>query len=252
MHLSFVCRDGLASGYRALSISTAERRRCHGAMIDFRRAVARVVPPRETLVMADPVPLSYQSSSDPTYWREGSLLVVHRRTDLSDRCIYCGKPSDGRPVTIKMFQSNNSTARTGSGNSSSILLIIQLIFFLIEMVILLADLLERSSRRIEVGLCDEHRERELLFRWGSRLSVVAAFVILASAFFVWKRDSGSTGQTIVSIAVAVVPVLLLLLAWSMAHKRTGLTLSREAGSVLWVRGAGAEFLKGIPGPPKKT
>jgi Na+/melibiose symporter-like transporter len=202
--------------------------------------------------MPDPSPLNYQSSSDPSCWKDGSLLVVHRRTDLSDRCICCGKRADGRPVTVKMFSSNNTNARFGSGGSSAIVAVILLIIFLFQLIVLLADIVERSNRRILVGLCEQHREREFLFRWGSRLCAAAAVLILGSAFFVWRRDRGSTGQTIASIAVAVVPVLLVLLAWSLSHKRTGLTLSKEAGNVLWISGAGADFLKTLPGTPRQT
>lgn len=85
-------------------------------------------------------------------WREGSKLVMSKDAILPDRCVKCNVPTTGR---LKRRLSWHHPA-------------IYLIIFIALLIYFIVAMVTRKSATIEIGLCDEHREkrkRNLMITW---------------------------------------------------------------------------------------
>jgi hypothetical protein len=181
--------------------------------------------------MSSPAP-----SSDPVAWKDGPLLVVRRKTDLSDRCVCCGKPAVAPPVTVKLYQSSAQTSGYRRSSDSTGL----------RFIIVVGDLIVAMDRKIIVGLCADHQQRRQNQRTAALVCVVAGLICLGSTVFVWRLRSGGVTRTVVAIAMVVLPILLFWLASHLARKTPGLSMSKESKDMIWIRGASPAFLEALP------
>jgi hypothetical protein len=164
-------------------------------------------------------------------WCDKSKLVVRKGADLSDRCLKCNEPADGRNFT-----------RTLSWLPS-----IWIVAFLISpLLYVLIYLLLRSKGKVTVGLCPLHRgkrARAIALGWLTALAGIGTFFLagaIPDQVGGFTIDRGSRG-----IAVLVGAVLLLAGLISGALGARVLVPSKIDKHFIWLTKVSPELLAGL-------
>lgn len=168
--------------------------------------------------MTDPNP--YQSPQHTTYeslpvslrpkgvWRQGDLVVMHRRSQLPDRCIVDGVPAPEPRKPVEFFTPGT----------------------------------QRQQQTVLIPLAESawklDREGEI---WGQAWFGFSVLGALATPIL------GCGFGTIAWIVAGTLTVALLGLAiWNFYLRRPMLSIYRVTDDYIWLRGASAAFLKDLP------
>ena len=105
-----------------------------------------------------PLPLGYRPKVGPppvgsAVYRDGKAAVVSRGADVSGRCVKCGAAAAG-PGYVRRLTSG------GGGGGDGVFAVLAVVVFLFQLVVflfwLLTVIVDRRSRTVVVGLCDQH------------------------------------------------------------------------------------------------
>lgn len=152
-------------------------------------------------------------------WREGAKLVMSKDASLPDRCVKCNVPTVGK---LKRKLSWHHPA------IYLIILVALLIYFIVAMVL-------RKSATVELGLCDEHREkrrRNIMITW---VLVILGFagVVLSIAM----NDGTYFGFGALALFAALIFGLVTLRV---------VTPVKIDDRFVWLRGVNKEYLDELP------
>lgn len=166
-------------------------------------------------------------ASKSLLWRKGNILVMHKQSDLPDRCVKSNVPTDRR------------LKRKLSWHSPWIYLTI-LISILVYVII---AIVVSKKATIQIGLSDQwfaRRRRAILIGWSA---VLASFVLpfpLASAL--------DNDELIPAIIIGAFLLFLFGAIFGLVRSRM-VVPQRISDDYVWLKGVCPEFLAGLPDWP---
>lgn len=98
-------------------------------------------------------------------WREGKILVMHKRAVLPDRCVKCNAPAHGGRLK-----------RSLSWHHPAVYLLVAIHIF----IYIIVALIVRHTAKIEIGICERHRQKRwnaIATSWLLVLAGVALFIL---------------------------------------------------------------------------
>jgi hypothetical protein len=169
--------------------------------------------------------------------REGKQLVVHRDADISQWCLCCAEPSDGRPITCHLRMDKSGLLhKTPLRDLPLWFYVLEYALYFIYFVI---DLPASRKRKLTYGLCSIHRRKRLLMLWGCPVCLLAGFALARTAFL-------GSWSTFVGLGAMILGVGLLVAAWLLYGLAPGPVLTGQGDGFLWIKGAGEKFLSAHP------
>lgn len=196
----------------------ANCKRCHAPLEDHSPGV--ISSSQRGIVLADgyvlPPPPSIGTSG---VWRDKARLVMSRDALLPDRCVKCNVPTTGR---LKRKLSWHHPA------IYLIILVALLIYLIVAMIL-------RKTATIEIGLCDEHREkrrRNVLITW------VLALLGVGGLFLGALMEDGN-------YALFGLAALLAALIFGLVAVRI-VTPHKIDDKFVWLKGVNRDYLEELP------
>lgn len=153
-------------------------------------------------------------------WRSGNLLVLRKDAFLPDRCVKCNQPANGFKLPRKL-----------SWHTPWLYLLILpslLIYIIVALIV-------SKKARLEIGLCQEHRQRrrrDLAIAWLIFVLSLVAFGAAAALSNGW-------------LALAGVSLLLVAIVYG-AVRVPPVQAKRIDNQFLWLKGVSPAFLATLP------
>jgi hypothetical protein len=181
-----------------------------------------------------------------TAWRDGDLLVVAKETEPPERCLKCNAPAGGKPIKKALSWSSVDAPSGGHAPQGPV----GCLLGLFELMGIAACVATMRTARIQLRLCDAHRDEVRRFRrvaWGG--SVAGGLMVLAASLAAIWIHGQSLGQTAVNVATAVFCIGALLAVFSIAYaakKCALITVRKIDEGFVWLEGGGPEYLGSLP------
>lgn len=162
------------------------------------------------------------SPNDRGAWRQGNLLVVSHDATFPDRCVKCNAPVDGRRMRLQL---------------SYYPPIVAIGIFLGPIPLLLMAWLARKDMTVNVGVCDDHRQRRRDGR--SRVFLGVAISVLLIFVGVVVRSAGG---------LAILFGLIVLVGtWMYGRRAMRIVWPKRIDKrFAWLQGVSPEFLAELP------
>jgi hypothetical protein len=161
---------------------------------------------------------------DGGVWRQGKLLVMHKRATLPDRCVKSNRPAHGRRLKRDLYWHHPAIYLT---------ILIALVYIILAVVL-------QKRAVIHIGLSSEwfaKRRRAILIGWGSVLVAIAMVVLgIATA----NEYSHALALIPMSPLVFLVGTIYGLVAARMVAPK------RIADDYVWLKGVHPDFLASLP------
>jgi hypothetical protein len=176
--------------------------------------------------------------------RDGGSLIVPRDADFSPLCFQCAQPSAGAPI-VKFLRVDKSVVfhkPIGPGVGGNFLFWLDILEFLIWSIWWVADWPKSRHRRIRFGLCATHRKRRRWLRLAMHIGLPSGVVLVIFGIF------GDIPDWMHTVAIASGMALTTgggIAAGYVNDPR----LVGENRELLWIKGAGREFLDQQPERP---
>lgn len=152
-------------------------------------------------------------------WRKDRQLVVRSGSTMPDRCVCCNAPANGYRLKRQLYW---------HPAAYYLLILLNLLIYIIVALII------RKRALIHVGLCEKHRAGRKQAILGSWLAVLLGVVLMFVGF--------STHGAFALIGL----VLILTAAVFGSIKGRVVAPTKIEKDIVWVKGAGSEFLEKLP------
>ena len=174
---------------------------------------------------------------------EGDLVRMHHTAALPDRCIRCNAPAGGYRVERALYWRPNWWRGVIWGSVPTLVVLGTIIpmalalFWMLLIVLPVADYFFHRKVVVEYGLCRDHRR----WRTAARYAFVASWVMLIGLVVATLRGFRATEHGWFWI-LALVMLVLAVVASVLYRVR----LARITESEIWLRGTGRPFYQGLP------
>jgi hypothetical protein len=176
-------------------------------------------------------------------FRDGDLVRMHAAATLPDRCIRCNRAAGGYRAERALYWRPNWWRGVIWGSVPALVVLGTMIpmalalFWVLVIVLPLADHFVHRKIVVEYGLCRNHRR----WRAAARNAFVASWILLIGLVAATLRGFRATEHGWFWM-LALVMLALAVLA-SMLYR---LRLARITESEIWLRGTGRPFHEGLP------
>ena len=177
-------------------------------------------------------------------WRDGKLVRMDRNAALPDRCVVCNEHASKRiartlywsPVAWRVFSFLAPLVLLFGAFALRIPMMVVL-FWLLVIVLGIANYLVRKKLKLDLGVCERHRRLRTLLQ-------MLSIATLVGAVLVFTRLS-ATGSSMVFLAVAIVSALALAFAQRMLGVQK-VSVSKLDSQHAWLAGTGKSFREALP------
>ena len=156
-------------------------------------------------------------------WRDGSVMVMLRGTEIPHRCVKCNEPADEPTKT-----------RTVYWYSPWLLLLILLsiiIFAIVAMIV-------RKHAVVSPGLCADHKKRRRNVIAGAWIGVVAGFLLIYAGV-----STSSGAQSAIGVLALLISIVVGIAMGRIVHA------ARIDTEYVRLKGCGKPFLETLPDFP---